>query len=101
MKTVKDIKKLSFIILICLAIYIFFQCTYIFEYQEAKKIINHVENFHSSVGRYPNSLEEIGIKESEDNTVYYEKVSEDHYIIWFGTTVGESRVYDSKRKTWE
>lgn len=45
------------------------------------------------------SLEDIGEKTSEEGPIYYEKRG-DQYLIWFGTTLGESRIYDSKTGKW-
>ena len=39
--------------------------------------------------------------ENEDGPVYYEKINDGVYILWYGTTLGESNIYNSKKQRWE
>jgi len=45
-------------------------------------------------------LEDVGFNDSDLN-VFYEKIGEAEYRVWFGTTLGESETYDSHTKSWE
>ena len=46
-------------------------------------------------------MEELGIKEEEGvDALYYQKRDSNNYILWFGTTLGESVIYYSDSKTW-
>jgi CRISPR/Cas system-associated protein Csx1 len=65
------------------------------------EIVNKIENFKKETGKLPENLTEIGIKETEEGPVYYEKESETKYLLWFGTTLGESVSYNSETKQWE
>jgi hypothetical protein len=51
-------------------------------------------------GELPESLRDIGL---DDQTldVYYRKVDGNEYQVWFGTTLGESEVFNSRTKKWE
>ena len=63
-------------------------------------IVSKVEDFRRANRRLPNSLSEVGIEESESGPYYYCKSSDDGYIVWYGTTLGESDTYDSQTKKW-
>lgn len=64
-------------------------------------IVKKIEVYRQKNGKLPESLTDIGIEEKEEGPIYYRKDSETDYIIWYGLTLGESRVYDSKTKAWE
>jgi hypothetical protein len=65
------------------------------------EIIARVDAFRASHGRLPENLEEIGINDP-DLTVYYRKVNDEEYLVWFGRySVGESEIFDSRTKKWQ
>jgi hypothetical protein len=64
-------------------------------------VIAQVEKFKQQHGKVPDSLEEIGIKADESGPIYYEKKSDSHYIVWYGTSLGESTTYDSEVRKWK
>ena len=64
-------------------------------------VATKIETFKNKNGKLPNSLSEIGIKETESGPIYYEKKSESKYILWFGKELGESVNYDSETKQWK
>jgi hypothetical protein len=68
-----------------------------------EQVVAKVEEFRQTHGKLPESLDEIGIqvKSESDPPVYYRKESNDHYIVWYGLSLGESMVYDSQTKKWE
>ena len=65
------------------------------------EIVNKIENFKKAKGKLPETLSEIGIEEKEEGPIYYKKESETKYILWFGTTLGESVSYNSDTKEWK
>ena len=75
------------------------QITYRGEFKTAEKIIFEVESFRRVHGRLPNTLEDAAIADKTIN-VYYRRENKDRYIVWFGTTLGESMIYDSDEKRW-
>jgi hypothetical protein len=63
-------------------------------------IVIKIENFKTAKGKLPDKLSEAGVKEKEAGPIYYSKRTETQYILWFGTTLGESITYDSDTKKW-
>lgn len=64
------------------------------------EIIDQIESYQTKNGRLPDDLSQIGIKETEEGPIYYEKKTATTYKLWYGTTVGESVTYDSDTKSW-
>ena len=76
----------------------FFGCNYS-ERKASNEIIAKVEQFKKSTGRLPEALSDIGLKEN-DSCPCYCKTSNDSYIVWYGTTLGESDTFDSRTRNW-
>jgi hypothetical protein len=76
----------------------FMGCNYA-ERKASNEIVAKVEHFRKSTGRLPNDLSDIGLKENESCPCYC-KTSNDSYIVWYGTTLGESDTYDSRTTRW-
>ena len=75
-----------------------------FQRQQIKigeKIISQVEASRKNHGRLPADLKEVGIDDSDDFRVFYEKMNENDYCVWFGTTLGESESYTSRTRKWD
>jgi hypothetical protein len=68
------------------------------DYKVGNEIIARVEAFKRTRARLPDKLGDLGI--SDDSGVYYCKVSDDEYIVWFGTTLGESEIFSSQTRHW-
>ncbi len=69
--------------------------------KEGNEIVGKIESFRKDKGRLPDSLSEIGIKETEEGPIYYAKKSDTKYVLWFGAELGESVSYNSDTKKWE
>jgi hypothetical protein len=84
-----------------LAIGIYISLSY--EDRLAKQAVHKIEEFRGKHGRLPNSLAEAGIllPEDREGPVFYEKRRDGSYVVWYGTTLGESVTYDSNDKTWD
>ena len=92
----------SFILLLIFSIgFIFVNCNSSEDFTKGNEVANKIENFRKEKSRLPNSLTEIGIKETESGPIYYKKESESKYILWFGKGLGESVTYDSETKQWK
>lgn len=91
-------KLFSVIMLFC---YFIFACSYNEKIKQGKVVVTKVEIFRNEKNRLPNSLNEIGIEETESGPIYYRKESESIYIVWFGKQLGESETYDSDTKEWK
>lgn len=70
------------------------------ELRTGRNIITKVELFKNKEARLPESLEELGINDP-DLDVYYQKISSEEYQVWFGTSLGESEVFNSRTRKWE
>lgn len=70
------------------------------DFRTGNKIISRVEAFRKSYGHLPETLRDVGITDP-DLRVFYQKTNDNDYIVWFGTTLGESETYDSHTKKWE
>lgn len=68
---------------------------------EANKIIVKIDDFKSRNHRLPESLSEIGIVEDETGPIYYQKIDDTNYEVWFGRELGESTTYHSATHQWE
>ena len=67
---------------------------------EAIRVVNKVEGYQKKNSRLPDSLRDIGLKENESGPVYYKKNDDRSYMVWYGLSLGESEVYDSRSRTW-
>jgi hypothetical protein len=74
--------------------------------QKKKKIIGNeiimkIEYYQQTNNKLPNSLLDVGVEELEESAIFYEKKDSAHYIIYYGTSLGETMIYDSNKKIWE
>lgn len=69
--------------------------------KEGDKMVKQVEEFKQQKGRLPDSVKELGMEETLEGPIYYRKIDENRYMLWFGTELGESIKYDSDRRTWK
>jgi hypothetical protein len=65
----------------------------------SNEIVVKVEQFRKSSGHLPEGLSDIGVKGNESCPCYC-KTSNDSFMVWYGTTLGESDTYDSRTKQW-
>jgi hypothetical protein len=64
-------------------------------------IVHKIEDYRMHNAKLPNDLRAIGIDEKEDGPFYYMKKDSLNYVLWFGTSVGESTIYYSDSSRWE
>ena len=69
--------------------------------EEGNALAMRVDSFQQATDRLPSRLEELGIEEKMEGPLYYQKVSDQDYMIYFGTTVGESMIYRSETGEWK
>jgi len=70
------------------------------EFRAGDQLVSKINSFKKAHGYLPETLDEIGIHDS-DSAVYYQRQSAGDYIVWFGTTLGESEVYHSETNKWD
>ena len=68
--------------------------------REGNALAKEIENYKKQNHRYPRSLTEIGIEVKQEGPLYYELRDSSYFVIYFGTALGESRVYHSKINEW-
>ena len=61
--------------------------------------ISKIEEFRKMKGPLPDSLSEAGAQDNESCTCYC-KTGDGSYLVWYGTTLGESDTYDSETRKW-
>lgn len=96
-----NMRKTLFILLLLLAL---FSCSVSQSHDKrkaAEQIISKVENFSRANGRLPDSLGDLGVPESEEGPIYYRKLTDSTYEIWYGNGLGESVTYNSATATWQ
>ena len=70
------------------------------EIRRGNELVSRIESFRQKHGRLPASSDELRISGPDAFQIFYEKCTETKYIVWFGTTVGESMTYSSEIRTW-
>lgn len=68
--------------------------------QLASEAIVRIENYKNKNGKLPENLSDVGLIESEDTVVQYQKNGDTEYIVWFGLSLGESATYSSESRQW-
>ncbi len=63
-------------------------------------LIEKVETFKKANDRLPKDVSELGLTEKMDSPAFYQMQSDSTYMVWYGLTVGESKVYRSLTNTW-
>ena len=71
------------------------------EIQTGNQILRRVESFRQEHHRLPDSLEEVGVNDSDSLGINYQKCDANLYLIWFGTSLGESMSYDPVTRKWK
>jgi hypothetical protein len=71
------------------------------EFRAGQQAIAAIERYHSRTGSLPDSLADVGLPAGEDGPVYYASEDRQDYILWFGTTLGESITYHSRTRQWD
>ena len=77
------------------------------ELDNAKVFIDEIEKHLKTNSKVPTNedaweiMKSLGLRADEQCRPCYQKESDNSYIVYFGTTLGESYVYDSKSKSWE
>lgn len=63
-------------------------------------LIEKVETFKKAHNRLPENVTELGLTESMDSPAFYQVENDSTYMVWYGLSVGESKVYRSETKKW-
>jgi hypothetical protein len=71
------------------------------EIKRGNRLVLEIQEYRHGNGHLPASIEELPVGHTDDRRLYYERCAEGHFIVWFGTTLGESMTYDSRKRTWD
>ena len=89
----------------CLAAALFAGCSKLLDkerIQQGDELVRRVEHFRQENHRLPLSFQEAGITDPQINEQYFMHIcSNDKYILWFGTSLGNSISYSSTTRTWK
>ena len=78
-----------------------YSCEFKNERQEyAEMLIEKVETFKINNNRLPKDVSELGLTQKMDSPAFYQIQTDSTYMIWYGLSVGESKVYRSATKKW-
>ena len=90
------IKILTIVLLIGLC-----SCEFKNDRQEyAEMLIEKVEKFKKTNKRLPKDITELGLIEKMNSPAFYKKETDSTYMVWYGLSVGESKVFKSQTKKW-
>ncbi|PVW11406.1 hypothetical protein DDV96_15765 [Marixanthomonas spongiae] len=96
-KKMKSVIKILTIVLL-IGIY---NCEFKNDRQEyAEMLIEKVEKFKKTNNRLPKDVTELGLNEKIDSPAFYEMETDSTYIVWYGLSVGVSKVFKSSTKKW-
>ena len=105
MRTLSHVRPvfLGLMVLVGLAIYLLlWQPDWLFHWRDFRagdEIISKVEAYKQSNCSLQETLKEVGIN-SPDLRVFYDRISDHEYCVWFGTALGESEIFDSRIRKW-
>ena len=66
----------------------------------ADMLIEKVETFQKTHNRLPKDVSELGLTEKMDSPAFYQMETDSTYMVWYGLSVGEYKVYMSSTKKW-
>lgn len=69
-------------------------------HEYAEILIETVEAHKKKNNRLPVDVSELGLTEKTDSPAFYQKETDSTYKVWYGLSVGESKVYRSSTKEW-
>jgi hypothetical protein len=93
-------KRLLLILAVLVCAFIFWYFVVDSDQRKGEQAIRRIEEFRQIHHQLPNSLSEIGLPELEDGPIYYHKIDNQNYCIFYGTSLGESETYDSRTHAW-
>ena len=91
---------IGILILACISFFLFRETREGRLMAQGNEYIDKINRYLEDTGRLPASLQELGLEERLEGPIYYERRDSAHFVLWFGTSVGESVTYDSRTKSW-
>lgn len=96
-------KKIVLKILFSLSLVVLFACSNSEKklIKEGDKLVQRIEKYKTKNGHLPSSIEDLGIKETMEGPLFYVPMDSVNYMVYFGTSLGESMIYYSDTKDWD
>ena len=69
--------------------------------KQGDELVSKIEEYKEQKGYLPNSIEDVGIKETMEGPLFYVRMDSVNYMVYFGTSLGESMIYYSDTKEWD
>jgi hypothetical protein len=69
--------------------------------KQGNELVKKIEVYKEKNGELPKTLEDLGIKETLEGPLFYVKCDSVNYMVYYGTTLGESMYYYSDTKKWD
>jgi hypothetical protein len=70
------------------------------QHEYAEMLIEKIETFKQVNNRLPKDVSQLGLTEKMDSPAFYQIQTDSTYMVWYGLSVGESKVYRSSTKKW-
>ena len=100
-------KKKKLVLILFLVFLFFITFLYLKDLRERRLVdegdllIEKIERFRSQHNRLPINMEDMGIKEKEEDQLHYNLIDSNRYIVSFGYGVGESIIFHSETGKWD
>jgi len=100
-------KKKKLVLILFLVFLFFITFLYLKDLRERRLVdegdllIEKIERFRSQHNRLPINMEDMGIKEKEEDQLNYNLIDSNRYIVSFGYGVGESIIFHSETGKWD
>ena len=69
--------------------------------KEGDELVLKIEKYKAHKGHLPKSIEDVGVKETMEGPLFYVRMDSVNYMVYFGTSLGESIIYYSDTKEWD
>lgn len=69
--------------------------------EQGDELVLKIEKYKEEKGHLPNSIEDVGVKETMEGPLFYVRMDSVNYMVYFGTSLGESMIYYSDTKDWD
>lgn len=69
--------------------------------KEGEEFASKVKSFQKEHSRLPYSIDEVPITKPLNPRLCYDTLNSTDFMVWYGTTLGESCTYHSSTKAWD
>lgn len=69
--------------------------------KQGDELVLKIEKYKEEKGHLPNSIEDVGLNETMEGPLFYVRMDSVNFMVYFGTSLGESMIYYSDTKEWD